>query len=114
MLLIAAFVIFIKMFLMCVQDYTHDIVRGFFSGIFGGSGVFLAKLAYDQYSLWKDKRDIYSFMLEQQKSVKKWNWRTTVAISAATKLSEERVRQICTKHDKITRNSLENEVWSLK
>lgn len=96
------------------SEYNHDIIKGFFSGLFGGSGVFIVKLIYDKYVLCRDKNNIYQFMKNENDRGAKWQWRTTSAIAAATHLSEERVREVCTKHDKITRNSLEKEVWTLK
>ena len=33
---------------MC-EEYKHDIVRGFFTGVFGGIGVFIVKLIWDIY-----------------------------------------------------------------
>ncbi len=58
----------------------------------------------------RDSRKIYNFMLES-KAGTGFTFRTTQAISSATKLPEKRVAGLCNKHPKIKRNEREKQSW---
>jgi hypothetical protein len=60
----------------------------------------------------KDSQAIYNFLLTS-KTGTRFNFRSTVAISSHTKLSEKRVADLCSKHPKIRRNEKEKQSWTL-
>jgi hypothetical protein len=65
--------------------------------------------------LFRDNRDnkkIYEFM---RRSLRETNFRfrTTEAISSATRIPEDRVAKLCSKHKKIRRNQKEKQSWQL-
>lgn len=59
-----------------------------------------------------DSKKIYDFMLKS-KSGTGFTFRSTEAISSATKISEKRVAALCSKHPKIKRNEKEQQSWKL-
>ncbi len=60
----------------------------------------------------RDSKKIYDFMLES-KSGTGFTFRSTEAISSATKISEKRVAELCSKHPNIKRNEKEKRSWKL-
>jgi hypothetical protein len=63
----------------------------------------------------RDRRDsakIYKF-LRTSSSEGKWEFRTTHAICAATKIPETRVAELCGGHPKIKRNEKDRDSWHL-
>jgi hypothetical protein len=67
------------------------------------------------WKIYRDRRDsrtIYDFLL-MSASKTDWGFRTTHAISSATKISEERVAELCSKHSRIRRNEQELQSWRL-
>jgi hypothetical protein len=42
-----------------------------------------------------------------------WTWRSTAAISLKTNIPEDRVRQLCSWHQKITQSEKGKEMWRL-
>ena len=63
----------------------------------------------------KDRRDtdkIARFLLRSSKE-RGWAFRTTRAISAATKIPAERVSKLCGRDKRIRRNEKEKESWRL-
>lgn len=68
--------------------------------------------------VWKwrhDRRDsqaIYQFLLTS-KAGTAFSFRSTEAISSHTKISEERVAALCSRHPKIRRNEKEKQSWTL-
>ena len=68
--------------------------------------------------LWKINVDrmgrnrIYEYLLKSSSS-SDWTFRSTHAIAAATKLTEERVEVLCIQHPKIKRNEMEKQTWRL-
>ena len=66
-------------------------------------------------SAWRDRRDsriIYDF-LSTSSSASDWSFRTSHAISSQTKIPEERVAALCSKHPKIRRNEKARQSWTL-
>ncbi len=67
------------------------------------------------WKLWHDRKDsqaIYNFLLTS-KAGTSFSFRSTEAISSHTKLSEKRVADLCSKHQKIRRNEKEKQSWTL-
>lgn len=60
----------------------------------------------------RDSKKIYNFMLKS-KSGTDYIFRSTEAISSATKISEKRVAALCSNHPKIKRNEKEKQSWKL-
>lgn len=63
----------------------------------------------------QDKRDrdkIYKFLRRSAKE-RGWAFRTTHAISSATKIQENRVSKLCNRDKRIKRNDKEKESWRL-
>lgn len=67
---------------------------------------------------WKWRRDhedsqvIYNFLLTSETRTI-FSFRSTEAISSHTKLPEERVADLCSKHPKIRRSEKEKQSWAL-
>lgn len=57
-------------------------------------------------------RAIYQFLLTS-KAGTAFTFRSTEAISSHTKISEERVADLCSNHPKIRRNEKEKQSWTL-
>lgn len=68
--------------------------------------------------IWKWRRDrkdseiIYNFLLDSR-STTGYTFRSTEAISSHTKIAENRVAKLCSKHPKIRRNEKEKQSWTL-
>ena len=60
----------------------------------------------------RDSRKIYEF-LRQSKLNTDFRFRSTEAISSATKIPEERIERLCSRHNKIKRNEKEKQSWQL-
>ena len=82
------------------------------------SGLVVAGVIADVGAGWKwnhDRRDskrIYDFMLKSN-SETDFTFRSTEAISSATKIPEKRVSGVCSKHPKVKRNEKEKQSWKL-
>ena len=82
------------------------------------SGLVVAGILAVVGAAWKwnhDRRDsqiIYDFM-RQSKLGTNFEFRSTEAISSATKIPEKRVATLCSKHPKIKRNEKEKQSWKL-
>ena len=67
------------------------------------------------YKSHKDRRDsesIYKFLLAS-KSGTEFTYRSTAAIASHTRLSENRVADLCSSHPKIRRNEKQLQSWTL-
>ncbi len=67
------------------------------------------------FTLYCDRGDsakIYDFLLKSKQEMD-FTFRSTEAISSATKISEKRVAELCSKHPKIKRNEREKQSWRL-
>jgi hypothetical protein len=60
----------------------------------------------------RDSKAIYDFLVRSA-SESGHTFRSTHAISAATKISETRVAELCSRHRKIARNEKEAQTWRL-
>ena len=60
----------------------------------------------------RDSQKIYDFMLKSQ-SRTDFTFRSTEAISSATKIPEKRVENLCIKHPNIKRNEKQRQSWKL-
>lgn len=82
------------------------------------SGLILAAIAGITNWLWRshqNRRDsdaILSF-LTASKAETPHTFRSTEAIASKTKLTQNRVEELCIKHKKIQRNSKEKQSWKL-
>ena len=64
----------------------------------------------------RDKREseiIYAFLQESSRE-SGYRFRSTHVISAATKIPESRVAELCSRHPKIKRNEQERQTWRLE
>lgn len=59
-----------------------------------------------------ESRRIYAF-LERSTAESPYTFRTTHAISAATKIPEPRVAELCSRHPRIKRNEQERQTWQV-
>lgn len=84
------------------------------NAVFSGVAIlvlaYIVKRAHKFIRDWRDGSAIYQY-LAQSSIEADWRFRTTHAISAATKLSEARVQELCIGHSKISRNQLEKQSW---
>lgn len=92
------------------ETYKHDIIKGFFTGIFGGIGVFIIKAFWDWLIICRDKKRVLNFL----RANTAFTWYTTHRIASGTDLTESRVAFICSVSKKIKRNQKQNETWALK
>jgi hypothetical protein len=89
--------------------------QGIFVGASGGAMVWLLNITREEYFKYRDKKRVYDFLINQgKKTPPAPDWRTTRVIASFTNLPEDRVRYICSIHEKIARNALDNEVWGLR
>lgn len=58
------------------------------------------------------REKIYRFLLESSRTTAH-RFRTTEAISSATKMPEARVEDLCNQHPRIRRNSAQRQSWTL-
>lgn len=67
---------------------------------------------YTLFCDWRDSRAILNF-LKGSASSSGYQFRSSEAISAATKISKARVERLCIRHKQITRNGAQKESWQL-
>lgn len=67
---------------------------------------------YRSYRKYRDGKKIYDFLLKSRTNTD-FNFRSTEAISSATKIPETRVAELCSRHKKIMRNEKEKQSWQL-
>jgi hypothetical protein len=63
----------------------------------------------------KDRNDsqaIYRFLLASKEKTE-YTFRSTAAISSATRIPESRVAELCSRNKKIKRNELEKQSWKI-
>lgn len=90
------------------EFFENEIVQGVFVTII--CTIIFWIVRHNKYS--SDEAKLVAF-LKKSKEETENTFRTTHAISSATNLSEERVRVVCSKSSKITRNQKEKESWRL-
>lgn len=96
----------------CSDKIISSIIAGFFVGIFGSMGVFFLTLLKDEYLICRDKRRVLKWLDENSDKNKKW--RTTHAIASHVNLTQDRVRFICSIHNKIRNSTGELEdLWAV-
>lgn len=84
------------------------VTEAIIAGIVVASIVVLSKSIYDYLATNK----IIKF-LQHSGANKKYKYRSSHAISSETKISEDKVRRLCTKCKKIKRSAKEQESWRL-
>jgi hypothetical protein len=67
---------------------------------------------YTLYCDWRDSRAILNF-LKGSAAASGYQFRSSEAISAATKISKARVERLCIRHKQISRNGAQKESWQL-
>jgi len=92
------------------EEYKHDIIKGFFTGIFGGIGVFIIKALWDWYLFHRDERRIVRFFRNNTG----FTFYNTHRIAAEVDLTESRTAFVCSSSDRIKRNERETETWQLR
>jgi len=95
-----------------MENYWHDVIKGIFSGIFGGLGVYLSKVVYDKMIFSRDQNRIIDFFYKENIG-KGYEFRSTEAIASFTNLPEDRVNYVCSTSKNITRNSKEKLSWKI-
>lgn len=68
--------------------------------------------AWNWFRDWRDSRKIYNYMLKS-KNETEFTFRATEAISSDTKIPENRVAALCSKHPKIKRNEKTKQTWQI-
>lgn len=98
---------------MCHEQ--TNIWQGIFVGASGGTMVWLLNIIREEFFKYRDKKRVLEFLTkEAKKTPPSPDWRTTRVIASFTNLPEDRVKYICSIHEKIARNTLENEVWGIR
>lgn len=67
---------------------------------------------WNKYRNWSDSKKIYAFLLTS-KTETDYIFRSTEAISSHTQITENRVAELCSKHEKIKRNEEAKQSWQL-
>lgn len=73
-----------------------------FAGLIGGVAALMIQYFFTTYGERRDSSKIYEWMLAEESSNPKFDYRTTRAISKATNIPPERVELLCHKHAKIS------------
>lgn len=60
----------------------------------------------------KDSQTIYQFLLGSKEKTE-YTFRSTAAISSATKIPELKIAKLCSRNKKIKRNELEKQSWKV-
>lgn len=60
----------------------------------------------------KDSQAIYQFLLGSKEKTE-YTFRSTAAISSATKIPELKIAKLCSRNKKIKRNELEKQSWKV-
>lgn len=86
------------------------------TGLFGAMGVYIIKAMNDYCILQKHKKRVYNWLKSNtEKGAVNREWRKSSTIASYTDLTADRVRYICSIHDKIRASRKEeNDMWGLK
>lgn len=90
------------------------IVVGAVGGAIAGLAVWGINLMTEKYSEHRDKTRVYNWLYAATKD-KGYKWRSTRTIASYNDLPEDRVRYICSIHDKIKLSTGEKEdMWGIE
>jgi hypothetical protein len=82
------------------------------SSLFATTIIGIIAFSWTYWKNFRDSKKIYEFLL-QSKSNTDFTFRSTQAISSKTKITESRVRELCSKHPYIKRNEKEKQSWRI-
>ncbi|QGX40162.1 hypothetical protein [Permianibacter aggregans] len=82
------------------------------SGLILAAIIGIVSLLWRKYQDHQDSEAIFNFLIASEAETPH-TFRSTEAIAAKTKLTQNRVEELCTKHKKIQRNSKEKQSWKL-
>ncbi len=101
---------------MC-SELWNDIISTSIGGAFGGAAAGLVILAVQvARNAWRDSKETERVFkwLEENSDEKKQPFRTTRAIASYNNLTDDRVRYLCSKDDRIKRSTGDkDDLWSI-
>lgn len=95
------------------DDIWSGIIIGAAGGAAAGLILWIIGRLNDYEIMWREQRRIYKWLNKVTLPFDAKNWRATRAIASFTNLPEERVRYLCSHHQKIVLSSKEKEVWGI-
>lgn len=99
---------------MAESSVLDGILIGGVGGACAGITVWVVQLIHSKYTERRDKTRIYGWLREQTSNEEGKRYRTTRAIASWNNLTEDRVRYICSLHEKIYLSTGEEEDrWGL-
>jgi hypothetical protein len=95
-----------------------DVINGIIVGATGGAvaGLLLWIIGrFNNYELqWREGRRIYKWLDKVTSGKEAKPWRSTKVIASYNNLTEDKVRFLCSHHNKIDLSTGENEMWAIK
>ena len=96
------------------MSVVDGVIVGAVGGTFAGVTVWLVQLAHTRVEEWMDKRRVYQWLLDNTSNEVGNEYRSTRAIASWNNLTEDRVRYICSIHERIYLSTgTETDMWSL-
>jgi hypothetical protein len=93
---------------------SEGVVIGAVGGSFAGLSVWITQIARMKTSEWLDKRRVHKWLSQNTEDTGGKQTATTRDIASWTNLTEDRVRFICSYHNKIFLiTSVDSEAWSI-
>lgn len=91
-----------------------DIISTSFGGAAAGLTLYGVQNWHSRYRDRRDSKRIYEWMVEQAGPRHGWRFRSTRTIASHTNLTEDRVRYICSNHEKIALSTgKEEDLWTI-
>lgn len=99
---------------MADATVVDGVVIGAVGGAFAGVTVWLVQLAHTKYDECRHKQRVYAWLVNNTSSEDGNQYRSTRAIASWNNLTEDRVRYICSVHEKIYLSTgAQEDRWSL-
>lgn len=99
---------------MSETSILDGIVIGAFGGAFAGVTVWAVQLVHTKLKEHREKGRVYDWLCEHTADEEGKRYRTTRAIASWNNLTEDRVRYICSIHDRIYLSTgVEEDRWSV-
>lgn len=96
------------------QDLINDIISTSFGGAAAGIALYVVQDLHGKFRDQRDSKRIYEWLVEQSKPQFGWEYRSTRTISSYTNLTEDRVRYLCSQHEKIFLSTgIEEGKWTI-
>ena len=97
-----------------MNSVLDGVIIGGAGGAIAGITVWLVQYAHDKTLEWKDKRQLYEWLKAKTQNEAGRQFRSTRAIASWNNLTEERVRYVCSIHDKIFLSTGDKEdIWGI-